>query len=59
MESGQAETPDTYLIRWECRRQLKTHPEMDWAVIHAQVAVETAGMDETAPEEGCIEGRIS
>lgn len=28
-------------------------------MIHAQVAVESARMDETAPEEGCTEGRVS
>lgn len=50
-------TPTSYA--GNARRQLKTHPELDWAVIHAQVAVESAGMDETASEEGRIEGRVS
>lgn len=41
-------TPTSYAgnARW----QLETHPEMDWAVIHAQVTAESAGVDETAPE---------
>lgn len=48
-------TPTSYAgnARW----QLETHPEIDWAVIHAQVTAETAGVDETAPEGGRIEGR--
>lgn len=51
-------TPTSYAGNAE-RRQLKTHPELDWAVIHAQVAVESARMDETAPRRDAPKGRVS